>query len=155
MAMQATLILADSAQADQAGKAHALGLAWNAVPSPTPPMALVAIIDCPWDQTNTAHKLEIDLLDSDGQPVSFQQGPLGQPMPALHIEAGFEVGRPPGLPHGSSIRQHLCINIAPGMPLVPGQNYEYRLTVNGDHFDSWLSTFFVMPPQAPPPAFPG
>lgn len=153
MPMKATLILADAAQADQAGKAHALGLAWNAIPTPAPAIALVVIVDCPWDQTNTEHKLTIDLLDSDGQPVSFQQGPLGQPMPAVHIEAGFEVGRPPGVPHGSSIRQHLCINIAPGMPLSPNQNYEFRLQVDGEHTDSWLSTFFVIPPQVPP-AFP-
>ncbi|MEP9384538.1 DUF6941 family protein [Nocardioides cheoyonin] len=148
--MKATLLMADAAQWDQAGKVHTLGLGWNVTGSPSPAMALTVLIDCPWDQTNTSHKFTIDLLDSDGSPVSFQQGPLGQPLPAVHIEGEFEVGRPPGLPHGSSLRQQLVINIAPGMPLTPGQNYEFRLTIDDEHFDSWLGTFFVRPQQAAP-----
>lgn len=152
--MKGILMLADSAQQDPNGKFHALGATWNVIGTPLPAIALVAIIDCPWDQTNQQHQLVIDLVDTDGRPVSFQQGPLGDAQPAVHVVADFEVGRPPGMPHGNSIRQQLVINMSPGMPLPPGQNYEFRMTIDGQHMDSWLATFYVRAPEVPP-AFPG
>lgn len=143
--MKATLILADSAQNDGTGKVHALGAGWSVTGTPTPPMALIAFIDCPWDQTNTKHKLKIELLDADGHPVSFQHGPLGNPMPAFEIDAEFETGRPPGLPPGTPLREQLVIQLAPGMPLTPGQKYEFRLAINGEPMDSSLATFTIRP----------
>lgn len=142
--MQALLLLADSAQADQAGKVHALGIGWSQTGSPTPPLAILLFIDCPWDQTNRRHKIEITLLDADGHPVSFETGPLGQPVPAVLIEAEFEAGRPPGAPRGTSLRQTpLVINLGPGLPLVPGQKYEFHLKINGEHMDSSMAAFHV------------
>lgn len=142
--MQAAILLADSAQGDAQGKAHALGIGWSQTATPTPPMALLVFIDCPWDQTNRKHKIEIDLVDADGAPVSFEQGPLGNPLPALHIEAEFEAGRPPGAPVGTSLRQPpLVMNLAPGMPLTPGQKYEFHLKIDGDHIDSSMASFHI------------
>ena len=69
--MKGLLILADSAQADANGRIHALGAGWTATPTPTSPIALMVLLDCPWDQTNTKHKLLIELLDTDSQVVSF------------------------------------------------------------------------------------
>lgn len=106
-------------------------------------MALMVLVDCPWDQTNTPHQIEIDLIDADGRPVSFESGPLGDPLPALHIDGQLEAGRPPGTPVGTPIRQTLAINIAGGMPLTPGQKYEFRMTIDGVHVDSWTSTFMI------------
>lgn len=140
--MKAILLLADAAEAVN-GKVSALGAGWSVISSPTPPMSLVVMIDVPWDQTNQKHKLEIDLLDGDGQPASFQQGPLGQPLPAIHIEAEFETGRPPGVPAGTPLRHTLAIGLGPGMPLKPGEKYEFHMTIDGDHLDSWLATFLV------------
>jgi len=148
--MKGTLILADAAQGDPNGKVHALGAGWSVTGSPTPPMALILLIDCPWDETNTKHQVIIDLVDSDGRPVSFETGPLGDPRPAIHIEAHIEAGRPPGLPHGAPVRQQMAIGLGP-MPLSPGQFYEYRLSIGGKVMDSWLATFFV---REAPPAFP-
>jgi hypothetical protein len=142
--MKATLMLADSAQTDPAGKVHALGLGWSNISTPSPPIALIAMLDIPWDQTNTKHKLAIELLDGDGQPVSFENGPLGNAVPAVQIEAEIEAGRPPGLSPGTPIRQSFAIQIGPGMPLVAGQKYEFHMSINGDHTDSWLATFSVV-----------
>ena len=108
-------------------------------------MALVVLIDCAWDETNQAHKMLIELVDADGHPVSFQQGPLGQSLPAVHIEVDVEVGRPPGLPAGSPQRQPMSINMGPGLALTPGQKYEFRLVIDGEPQDSWLSSFMIRP----------
>lgn len=140
--MKATLILADAAEASN-GKISVLGMGWSVIGSPTPPIALIVVIDVPWDQTNVKHKLEIDLLDADGKAVSFQQGPLGQQLPAVHIDAEFETGRPPGVPSGTPLREALTIGLGPGMPLKPGEKYEFHLTIDGAHMDSWLATFLV------------
>lgn len=140
--MKAVILLADAAQSES-GKTHALGLGWNVTGLPTPPMALVVLIDVPWNETNTKHKLTIDLVDADGKVVSLGQGPLGAE--TLHLEAEFEAGRPPGIPPGSPIRSELAINIGPGLPLVPGQNYEFRMKINGKSTDSWLASFLIRP----------
>lgn len=53
----------------------------------------------------------------------------GEPAP-LEIRAEFEVGRPPGIPQGTTIEQPMSINIGPGLPLAPGETYLWRLSVN-------------------------
>lgn len=141
--MKATLLLADSAQADPNGKVHGLGVGWSMIGTPTPPMAIVVLIDCPWDQTNMKHQLTIDLVDADGRAVSFQQDALGNPEPAVHIEADFESGRPPGIPAGTPLRQPLVINLGPGLPLTPGQKYEFRIAINDEPMDSSLGAFTI------------
>ena len=141
--MKGVLILADSAQADANGRIHALGAGWTVTSTPTPPIALTALVDCPWDQTNVKHKLLVELLDTDGRVVSFQTDEQGNPEPAVRIETDFEVGRPPGMPKGSPIRQVLAINLTGGLPLTPGEKYEFHLSIDGEHLDSWLATFSV------------
>lgn len=143
--MKALLLLADAGQADNTGKLHALGVGWSVTGTPTPPMAMLIFIDVPWDQTNTKHKLEIQLLDADGQLVTGGVGPLGDPQPLFQVDAEFEAGRPPGIPPGTPIRQTLAIGLAPGMPLIPGEKYEFHMTIDGEHKDGWLSTFMVRP----------
>lgn len=144
--MKATLLLADSAQASPDGKAHALGLGWAVTGSPSPPIALVLFLECDWNETNAKHKLEIELVDADGKPVSFGAGPLGNAEPAIHLELEFEVGRPPGLPAGMGQRQAFAINIEPGMPLTPGQSYEFRMKVDKKPIANWGAQFYVRQP---------
>ncbi|RNM16319.1 DUF6941 family protein [Nocardioides pocheonensis] len=142
--MKAVLLLADAAEVTN-GKVSSLGAGWSVTATPTPPMALVAVIDVPWDQTNQKHQLVIELRDADGRAVSFQRGPEGQPLPALHVEAEFEVGRPPGVPAGTPMRHQLAIALAGGVPLAAGEKYEFHLTIDGEDMDSWLATFLVRP----------
>ena len=142
--MKAILLLADAAEAVN-GKVSALGAGWSVIGTPSPPLSLVVIIDVPWDQTNQKHKLEIDLLDADGKPVSFEQGPGDEPLPAIHIEAEFETGRPPGVPAGTPLRHSLTVAMGPGMPLKAGEKYEFHMKIDGEHIDSWLATFLVRP----------
>jgi hypothetical protein len=44
----------------------------------------------------------------------------------------FEVGRPAGLLRGTDIDHVIPLSIAPGMPLIPGQIYQWRLQIDGD-----------------------
>ncbi|MGF1663894.1 MAG: hypothetical protein ACFCVG_15780 [Kineosporiaceae bacterium] len=147
--MRVTLFLADAAQPEQAtSKVHALGAGWSVTGSPTPPMAVVALIKVPWDQANTQHVARLELVDADGQPVTVQ-GPAGAQ--ALKVEQVFEVGRPPGLPRGIEIDHSICVNLGPGLPLQPGMSYQWRLTMDGDEDTAQVATFFIRQQPSPPP----
>lgn len=117
------MLLADAAQAIQ-GKLYVLGGGWSMTgPQPTP-SALAIKFEVPWEAANRKHKVRIEMLDSDGQPV-LVPGPE-QPQPML-IQADLEVGRPPGLSPGTPLDSTFAINIGP-IPLQPGR-YEWRCTV--------------------------
>ncbi|MCG7284947.1 hypothetical protein MHY85_03040 [Cellulomonas sp. ACRRI] len=137
--MRLTLLLADAAQ-EAMGKVHSLGLGWNTTGTPTPPMAVVVLLDVGWDETNRDIELLLELVDADGHPVTVP-GPFGdQP---LNVTAQTQAGRPPGLPAGSEVRIPLTVNIGPGLPLVAGQRYEWRATLDGRTNPDWSQSFFV------------
>ena len=66
--MRAKLLLADAAKVSD-GKVDALGLAWSTTTSPTPPAAIVILLQLGWDETDRSRALVIELLDADGKPV--------------------------------------------------------------------------------------
>ena len=100
-------------------------------------MALAIKIEVPWDQANQQHACRLELLDSDGRPVLVDTGDGEHP---IFIEAGFEVGRPPGVKPGTPIDLPLAINIPP-FPLEPGGRYEWRLTIDGEGDADWRVAF--------------
>jgi hypothetical protein len=104
--LDATLLLCDHAEA-VGGKLYINGGGWNVLLRPGVPVniSLAILIEVPWDEANTEHRLRTYLLTEDGQPVS---APHGEP---LEVDGGFEVGRPPGV------------------TLEPG-GYEWRLEVD-------------------------
>lgn len=143
--MEAVLILADAAQVDPGGKAHMIGAGWTVTGPDMPPQAVVALIDVPWDATNQPHRIELRLLDADGQPVQVP-GPTGEPQP-LRLDQTVEVGRPPGVPSGTEIKVPLAINLGPGLPLTPGQRYRWQLDINGETREHWSAAFYVRTAQ--------
>jgi Family of unknown function (DUF6941) len=142
--MRASLILCDYAAQDMAGgKAHLMGAGWSLTgPLPTP-HGIAAFIKVGWTEANEPHKLVLRLVDSDGNVVSIP-GPAG--LQPLEFPGNLEVGRPPGIPHGSEIDATFVLNIS-ALPLVPGQRYMWQLEID----DGVMATegFFVraMPPQ--------
>lgn len=140
--MDATLLLANSAETAPTGLVYALGLGWSVTSTPTPPAALVVLIKVPWSETNSQHQFTIRLVDTDGHDVMLGQDQAGNAT-GLQMEGQFEAGRPPGLPHGTAIDQILAVNLGPGMPLQPGQTYQWRLEINGE--EAATATFFVRP----------
>lgn len=136
--MKVTMLLADSAQAVD-GKLFVLGGGWTFIP-PLHPMALAIKIDVPWDQANRPHKLELDLMDTDGNPFRL---PDGQ---AVKVQTTFEVGHPAGIPPGSALPASLAVNFGP-IPLAPNTRYVWRLIIDGEGNPDWLIPFNTLSAQ--------
>ena len=134
--MKVTLLLADSAQAAE-GKLYVLGGGWSVIGPDPAPMALAVKIEVPWSETNVKHVVVLELLTSDGEPVTAD-GPAGPE--AIKVQADFEVGRPPGLKPGTPIDVPLAVNFAP-FALSPGQRYQWRLTIDGHQDEDWTVAF--------------
>jgi hypothetical protein len=131
-------MLADSAQAVE-GKLYILGGGWS-VTGPQPvPMAIALKVDVPWDQSNTRHRWRLELVDADGQPVLLggTEDEEGKP---VEIEQEFEIGRPAGVKPGTALDFVVAINIQP-LPLEPGGQYAWTLTIDGDSQDTWRLPF--------------
>ena len=117
--MEATLLLCDHAEA-VGGKLYINGGGWNVLLRPNAPvnMSLAILIEVPWDEAGTQHRLRAVLLTEDGQLVSD----------TLRVEGDFEVGRPPGVKPGSTLNTPLAINFN-ALTLDAG-GYEWRLEVD-------------------------
>ena len=138
--MRATLLLADAAQAVE-GKLYILGAGWSVTGPQPAPMAIALKLDVPWDQANTRHRWRLELVDADGEPVSLSENG------AIFIEQEFEVGRPPGVKPGTALDYVVAMNIAP-LPLEPGRQYAWTLTIDGDGRDDWRLPFSTRPAAA-------
>lgn len=143
MPFHVTLLLADAAQAVD-NKLYVLGGGWSITGPGPAPSSIALHIKVPWDQANMQHHISLDLVDSDGQPVTAA-GPDGaQP---IAIGSDFEVGRPPGITPGTPIDLSLAIKLGP-LPLPTGGRYEWRLTVDDESDEDWRLAFSTRP--APP-----
>ena len=121
--MEATLLLCDHAEA-VGGKLYINGGGWNVLLRPGVPVnvSLAILIEVPWDEANTQHRLRAYLLTEDGGPVG---GPYCD---ELQVDGEFEVGRPPGVKPGSTLNTPLAINFN-ALALDSG-GYEWRLEVD-------------------------
>lgn len=124
--MDATLVLCDFAEA-VGGKLYISGAGWTNIVAQAPaPVALGVIVQVPWDQTNSQHQLIIRLVDQDGNQVSLERAP-NELVPVMQ-QGKFELGRPPGIPHGSALSMTLAIRW-PTLPLPEG-SYAFVLEIN-------------------------
>lgn len=133
--VEVQLILCDAAVADPTGKIHMLGAGWSITTSPTAPQAVAMLIKVPWDRANQKIPMSLGLRDSDGRVIRLG-GPDGER--TVLTTAEIEVGRPAGLPPGSSIDASFALNVSP-MPLIPGR-YEWHLDIS----DQTFSAFFTV-----------
>jgi len=141
-----TLLLCDHAEA-VLGKLYINGGGWNLTGPQPVPSAVAVLIEVPWDQTNTKHRVLIELLDVDGESVEVEQ-PDGSSEP-VKAESMLEVGRPPGVKPGTAQNAALAVNVGP-LPLEPGSQYVSRLSIDGHSEDDWSLVFQTRPngPQA-------
>ena len=124
----ATLLLADHAQVAD-GKLNVIGAGWTFTGPAPLPFALAGWVHVPWDLANTSLAVTLELLDTDGKAVMVDvPGEMAQPL-AMHVSV--EVGRPAGVPPGTTQDCPLALNCAP-IALQPGQGYEWRLLVDGE-----------------------
>ncbi|KGM13922.1 DUF6941 family protein [Cellulomonas bogoriensis] len=146
--MKLTVLLADAAE-EANGKVSALGLGWTVTATPTPPMVVILLLDIGWDETDRDIDLHLELVDADGRPVMVP-GPYGEQ--PLTVDARAKAGRPPAALPGTEIRMPMTISIAPGLQLEPGQRYEWRASLDGQHNAAWRQTFVIRPAVTEPPA---
>ena len=138
--MKLTILLADYAEALN-GKLYVMGGGWS-VTNPEPlPMALALKVEVPWDQSNRPHQLSIRLVDADGQAVE-QDSPEGRH--PIEMGADFEVGRPPGVKHGSPLDFALALNIQRG-PLERDTRYSWVVYLDGETREEWSVSFSTRP----------
>ncbi|MGH2764000.1 MAG: DUF6941 family protein [Thermoleophilaceae bacterium] len=139
--MKVTMLLADAAQTAE-GKLYVLGGGW-AITGPDPsPSAVAMYIEVPWDQANMRHDWQLELVTSDGDPVTLRD-PADRDVPVA-LNGQFEVGRPAGLTPGAAIGVSLAVNLGP-LPLPPGGRYEWRLTIGPESREDWRLAFSTRP----------
>jgi hypothetical protein len=138
--LKVTMMLADHAQA-AGGKLFISGGGWSITgPDPTPG-AIAMDIKVPWDERDLEHRLVLELVDQDGEPVLVPTPQGERPLTietVLKLQGGFDVK--PGTP----LDAPLALNYGP-MPIPPGGRYEWRLTVNGDTREDWRLPFTTRP----------
>jgi hypothetical protein len=138
--MKVAMMLADAAQAAE-GKLYVLGGGWSVTGPEPSPFAIAMLVEVPWDLCNAKHKLRLELIDSDGEPVVVPTAAGEEP---LFVEADFEVGRPPGVKPGTPMTMPVPINMGP-QPIPPGGRYEWRLTIDGQAEEGWTLPFSTRP----------
>ena len=136
MPFHVTMLLADAAQAVD-NKLYVMGGGWSVLRGHIP-TALALMLKVPWDQTNVAHEMKLELVDSDGNPVEVAT-PMGDQ--AVTIENSFEVGRPPGIAQGTPIDLAFALTLGP-LPLANGR-YEWRLSIGDESHEDWRLAFQV------------
>ena len=116
------MLLCDSAQS-VGGKLFILGGGWSQALSPTGriSMALAVKMSIPWDMANHRLRVVADLVDDDHNAVTVE----GEPVQA---EGLIEVGRPPGLKHGTRLDSPFVLQFTE-IPMPPG-GYVWRLNVD-------------------------
>lgn len=123
--MEAQILLCDAAQVAD-GKLYILGGGWSQGNVVGPFQFSVALrVITAWNETNTRHQFTLRILTPDGQVLL---GPRGNPM--FEMQGEFEVGRPPGTPHGANQVNCLAVPLPPF--LFETGTYEFRFEVGGE-----------------------
>jgi len=141
--VKATLLLADYAVVSD-GKLTIVGGGWSQTGPEPAPFGIGLLIQVPWDQSNTRHTFQVELLDADGEPVELETDEDDEQPVAFGGD--FEVGRPPGLKPGTPLDFPVAMNSTP-LPLEPGR-YEWRLTIDGESRQDWTLAFTVRAEEA-------
>ena len=116
------LILADSAHV-VGNKLYLVGGGWDVLTVNTefPVDQIIGIsasFAIPWNETNQPHVAEISIIDEDGNTGMAKIGHQ------------FEVGRPPGIPAGSSQRTQVAGTLV--LRLNHAGNYSIRCQIDGE-----------------------
>lgn len=151
-----SLLLADYAAADGAGKVNALGLGWglagvNPQTGMTPPQAVVAMLDSPPSLYGEAFSVTLTLYGEGDRPVEVP-GPSGQ-LGALRLTHQARIDEPRFAPGANVPRNvvwahtQVILNLANGIRLAPGHLYTWRLEIDATQDPKWAVSFYV--PAAP------
>jgi hypothetical protein len=135
--------LADAAQV-VGGKLYVLGGGWSWI-QPGAPFALCGKIDIPWHAGTDWHRLRLELIDGDGEPVRAQQSPDSELEPVVIQPPAYRATIGPQVKPGTALDWPFAVMIGPGLPLEPGSLYEWRISINGETKDGWTLPFTTPP----------
>jgi hypothetical protein len=134
--VKVSMMLADAADA-VGGKLYILGGGWSVTGPQPSPFAIVLDIKVPWHGINVEHKLRLDLIDADGQPVEIQTPDGVRP---LFLEGAFTAVPGRDAKPGTPVDLPVALNVPP-QPIPPGGRYEWRLTIDGHAHEDWRAAF--------------
>jgi hypothetical protein len=127
--VKALVLLADSAQVDDRGKVYALGLGWSHIGSPTPPIAVVCIIDLEQHEVLSDLTVQLELRDANGHVVQLPSETPGEERPFI-LRTVLQVKRDKGVSE-EPIMVPGVFQIGPGLALDPGM-YSFYAFVSRD-----------------------
>jgi hypothetical protein len=136
--VKATMLLAVYAVVSD-GKLTIVGGGWSQTGPEPASFGIGLLIQVPWDQANTRHVFSVELLDSDGTPIGFEDDEESDQVVAFGGE--FEVGRPPGLKPGTPLDFAVAVFSTP--LLVVRGGYEWLLSIDGGSREDWTLPFTV------------
>lgn len=167
---QVTILVADYAGADAAGKLNIVGGNVRFLGSQgngaSAPFCLAVQVDVPARHAGTDYALTIEIFDVTlGRPISLpgENGQL-QPLRAQQVVSVEPVTVPPGFvrPDDAFISTNVVMNFANGLPLPVGHSFEARVQIDGQS-RHWFYRFHLLAPQSGmvfggpmnPPTIPG
>src|SRR4029450_11027086 len=122
------MFLADYAVVSD-GKLTIVGGGWSQTGPEPASFGIALLIQVPWDQANTMHSFNVELLDADGAHVVLETpDDVEQP---VAFGGEFEVGRPPGLKPGTPLDFPVAMNSTP-LPLERGRYELWAETLRDD-----------------------
>lgn len=133
---RASIILADFAETDPAGKVHVLGAGWSVTGPSTGPQAVVGFIQVPAEQSGTPITFTLRLTDRTGEIVEVP-GPAG--MQRMEVSGQAEMREPEGWDRATDLNAAFAVNVM--MALPQGQSYTWSLEVDGKDLAS--TSFYV------------
>jgi hypothetical protein len=122
------MLLCDYAQA-VGGKLYIVGGGWSILTKAQPRanMSLAVKLTVPWSRTNERLPIEAILITDEGLEVT-QESDEGERQ--VRAEGDMELGRPPGLRHGTPLDATFVLNFE-GLDLEPG-GYVWELRIAGE-----------------------
>ena len=121
------MLLCDYAQAVN-GKLYIIGGGWSILTlvQPRATMSLAVKLSVPWSRANERLHVEASLITDEAEPVMLQ---TDEGETAVQAEGDLELGRPPGLRHGTPLDAAFTLNFE-GLQLTAG-GYVWELRVAG------------------------
>jgi len=141
------LVLADAAAAAE-GKHYIHGGGWDTLFAATypvvhPKMAIAVRLRVPWNATNHAHRIEVDVVDEDGNSIL--------PNPPGPLRGEINVGRPPTIPVGADQFVPLVFDVV-GLQFPQEGSYAVILRIDGLDMARYPVRLMTPPGIRQPPA---
>jgi len=151
-----SILLADYAAADAAGKLNVIGGGITIIgltsTGTTSPFSVVVTITVPPQLYNAECAVELQLEDSAGEIVALP-GPAEPQLMRIGQSIAFDEPTHKGAPvprRTLRSRQQFVLNFAAGLPLTLGLKYTWRVKIDATSRDSWTEEFFVPGPVPGP-----